>query len=241
MSEYLAIDLGAESGRAVRGVLEKDRLRLEEVHRFPNGPVRVLDRLYWDALGLWSEIQTAIGHAAASSRSELQSVGLDTWGVDFGLLDAQDGLLGNPYHYRDSRTDGMLVRAFDRVPRAEIFEQTGIQFMQLNTLYQLLAMVESGDPSLGIAQTLLTMPDLYNFWLTGRKTSEFTIATTTQCYDPRAGDWAWGLLEGLGIPGRLFGEVVPPGTEVGRLRAAVAEATGCAPISPAPAARCWAR
>jgi rhamnulokinase len=223
---FLAFDLGAESGRAVVGLLEGDRLRLEEVHRFPNGPVRLPDGLHWDVLRLWTEIKRGLTLVVQEHGADLAGVGLDTWGVDFGLLDRDGALISNPYHYRDSRTDGMLDEAFRRVPRAEIFEQTGIQFMQLNSLYQLLAMVVGRSPALGIAETFLTMPDLFNYWLTGRKVCEFSIATTTQCYDPRQGGWAIPLLERLGIPTRIFPEIVPPGTVLGQLLPAVAEEVG---------------
>ena len=231
MTKFLAFDLGAESGRAVVGHLEDDRLRLEEIHRFPNGPVQVLNSLHWDVLRLWSEIKHGLGLAAKTHGNDLVSVGLDAWGVDFGLLAADDTLLGNPYHYRDRRTDGMMEEAFRLVPRTEIYERTGIQFMQLNSLYQLLAMSKANSPALHAARTFLNIPDLFNFWLSGQKANEFTIATTSQCYDPRAENWAWDLLERLGIPGRIFGqsgvEIVPPGTVLGPLRASVAEQTGC--------------
>ena len=212
MSRFLAFDLGAESGRAVVGHLEGDTLRLEEIHRFENGPVQILDSLHWDVLRLWSEIKHGLGLAAKAYGGDLTSVGLDTWGVDFALLAADDTLLGNPCHYRDRRTDGMMEAAFEIVPRAEIYGRTGIQFMQLNSLYQLLAMARAGSPALAVARTFLNMPDLFNFWLSGRKASEFTIATTSQCYDPHAGDWARDMLEKLGIPSSIFGEIVPPGT-----------------------------
>jgi rhamnulokinase len=226
MTKYLAIDLGAESGRAVVGHIEDGRLRLEEIHRFPNGPVQVLDSLHWDVLRLWSEIKQGLTLAARAYGQDLRSIGLDTWGVDFGLLAADDSLLGNPYHYRDSRTDGLVEAAFEIVPRTEIYEATGIQFMQINSLYQLLAMVRANSPVLAATQTFLNMPDLFNFWLSGRKVSEFSIATTSQCYDPRAGDWARGVLERLGIPTHIFGEIVPPGTVLDKLRASVQDETG---------------
>ncbi|MFQ6057536.1 MAG: rhamnulokinase family protein [Anaerolineae bacterium] len=229
-TNFLAFDLGASSGRAVVGLFDGERLRLEEVHRFPNGPVRVLDSLHWDVLRLFEEVKGSLAKCVKTYGTDIASLGLDTWGVDFGLLDAQDKLLGNPYHYRDSRTDGMMEEAFRLVPREEIFERTGIQFMQLNSLYQLLAMAVQGSPMLDMAQTFLNMPDLFNFWLTGRKASEFTIATTTQCYDPRAGDWAWTMLEKLGLPTRIFGEIVPPGTLLGPLHPAVAEETGAGEV-----------
>jgi rhamnulokinase len=227
---FLAFDLGAESGRAVLGHLEHDRLSMEIVHRFPNGPVRVLDSLHWDVLRLWSEIKQGLGLTAQAYGERLVSVGLDTWGVDFGLLAADDTLLGNPYHYRDSRTNGAMEVAFRYIPQAEIFQRTGIQFMQLNSLYQLLAMAEADAPALFSAESFLTMPDLFNFWLTGRKANEFTIATTTQCYDPRNGRWARGMLDEMGIPNHIFGDIIPPGTVLDTLRPSLTEETGCQQI-----------
>jgi rhamnulokinase len=212
------------------GHLDGDRLRLEEIHRFPNGPVQVLDSLHWDVLRLWSDIKHGLGLAANAHGGDLVSIGLDTWGVDFGLLAADDTVLSNPYHYRDSRTDGMLEEAFKIVPRAEIYEQTGIQFMQLNSLYQLLAMAQADAPALSTANTLLFMPDLFNFWLSGRKANEFTIVSTSQCYDPHNGEWAWDLLDRMGIPKHIFGEIVPPGTVLAPLRASVADETNSGPI-----------
>jgi rhamnulokinase len=228
--KFLALDLGAESGRAIVGHLDGEQLRLEEIHRFANGPVSVLDSLHWDVLHLWTDIMHGLGLAAQAYGDELSSIGLDTWGVDFGLLAADDTLLGNPYHYRDRRTEGMMEAAFQVVPRAEIYERTGIQFMSLNSLYQLLAMARAGSPALAATRTFLNMPDLFNFWLSGCKANEFTIATTSQCYDPRAGDWARDMLDRLGIPARIFGggdsHLVPPGTVLGRLRPAVTDETG---------------
>ena len=218
---YLAIDLGAESGRLILGSLEGERLSLEEIHRFPNGPVRIHGHLHWDVLRMWSEILHGL-RLAGRKTGGLASLGVDTWGVDFGLLDDAGNLLGNPYHYRDNRTDGMLETAFERLSRQEIYRQTGIQFMQINSLYQLLAMRLENSPELDCASTLLTMPDLFNFWLTGRKASEFTIATTTQCYNPVAADWAWDVLDALDIPQRLFQPLVQPGIVLANLRSDVA-------------------
>jgi rhamnulokinase len=228
---FLALDLGAESGRAMLGQFDGERLQLSEVYRFPNGPVRLPDGLHWDALCLWSEIKQGLALAIQEHGADLAGVGLDTWGVDFGLLDRDGALVSNPYHYRDSRTDGMLEEAFRRVPRAEIFEQTGIQFMQINSLYQLLSMVVRQSPALDIAETFLTMPDLFNYWLTGRKVCEFSNSTTTQCYDPRKGDWAIPLLEKMGIPTHIFPEIVPPGTVLGELLPSVAEEVGTSGLS----------
>lgn len=229
-ARFLALDLGAESGRVVVGHYDGGSLRLEEMHRFPNGPVLVNGHLYWDALRLLSEMKAGLRQAVQAYGKDVVSVGLDTWGVDYGLLDAQDNLLGNPYHYRDTRTDGMPKEVFKIVPRREVFDHTGIQFMQLNTLYQLFAMRRLGSPLLDMARTFLTMPDLFNFWLTGRKVNEFSIATTTQFYDPRAQRWASELLDRLDLPASIMGEVVPPGTVLGDLLPEVADELAVHPI-----------
>lgn len=225
-SNYLAFDLGAESGRAVVGRLDGLKLELETLHRFPNGPVRVFERLHWDMLRLFGELQAGLQAYRAAYNGELQGIGLDTWGVDFALLGRDDQLLGNPRHYRDARTEGMMAAAFERVPRQEIFAATGIQFMEINTLYQLLAMRLQGDPLLDQAQTLLMIPDLLNYWLTGVKVSEFSIATTSQCYDPRAGDWARDLLARLDLPGEILQPIIRPGDQIGTLHPLVAQAVG---------------
>ena len=210
--------------------LDGDKLTLNEVHRFGNGPVRLPDGIHWDVLRLWSEIKTGIV-AAIKSGANPGGIGIDTWGVDFALLDKNGTLLGNPFHYRDARTDGMLDEAFRRVPRAEIFAQTGIQFMQLNTLYQLLAMSLGKSPLFEVAETFVTVPDLLNYWLTGKITNEFTIATTTQCLNPLTRDWARDLLDSFGIPSRLFHPVTQPGTILGALLSEVAEETGAGALS----------
>ena len=230
IQNYLAIDLGAESGRVILGKLDSGSLQLEEIHRFANGPVMTPDGIHWDVLRLWSEIKTGIGLAVRKHGGQFSGIGLDTWGVDFGLLDKNGVLLGNPYHYRDSRNDGMLEQAFMRLPRELIFEQTGIQFMQINTLYQLLSMVVSGSPALSSAETLLMMPDLFNYWLTGVKVSEFSIASTSQCYDPRLGGWSKPLLQAMGIPTHIFAPIVQPGTILGTLLPSVAEETGAVAV-----------
>jgi len=226
---YLAFDLGAESGRAILGSLDGGRLSLSEVHRFPNEPVRLSDGLHWDVLRLWAEIKTGIT-ATVKSGVKFDSLGVDTWGVDFVLLDKNGDLLGNPYHYRDARTDGMLETAFSLVPREQIFNQTGIQFMQINTLYQLLSMVIARDSQLEAAKTFLTIPDLFNFWLSGKISCEFTNATTTQCFNPLSRSWAFPLLEALGIPKRIFPSICEPGTSLGMLLPAIASETGAGPI-----------
>jgi rhamnulokinase len=225
-SDYLAFDLGAESGRAVLGSFDGERLALSTLHRFSNGPVRVFDSLYWDVLRLFSELKVGLGLYRRQAGDGLDGIGLDTWGVDFGLLGRDGQLLANPRHYRDLRTEGMLEAALARVPRSEVFNYTGIQFMEINTLYQLLAMRLSGDPALEQAEALLMMPDLFNYWLTGVRVCEFSDATTSQCYDPRAGGWARPLLRRLDIPTHFLQEIVPPGTVLGPLHPAVAEEVG---------------
>ncbi len=223
---FLAFDLGAESGRAMLGSLAEGRLTLSEVHRFPNVPVLLPDGLHWDALRLWSEVKAALMQTVRKHGVELTGVGLDTWGVDYALLDRAGGLVSNPYHYRDPRTDGMIEKACRRMPRARIFELTGIQFLPLNTLTQLLSMVVNRSPALDIAEHLVMMPDLFTYWLTGRIVSEFSIATTSQCYDPRAHDWSTPLLDAMGIPRGIFPPVVPPGTVLGPLCEPVADEVG---------------
>ena len=222
-STVLAVDLGAESGRVVAARLDGRHITLDAAHRFANSPVQVCGTLHWDILRLWAEIQQGI---ATCADHQPAAIGVDTWGVDFALLDRQGHLLANPVHYRDSRTDGMMDKAFSLVPRPEIFRATGIQFMSINTLYQLLSMVVSGHPALEAAATFLTIPDLINYWLTGEKASEFSNATTTQCYNPRTGDWARDLLTRLGIPVGILPTIIQPGTRLGAY-------TGIAVIAPA--------
>jgi rhamnulokinase len=219
----LAFDLGAESGRAVLGSYDGDRLRLSEVHRFPNGPVRVLDSLHWDVLRLFQEIKTGLAKAAPQG---LAGMGVDTWGVDSALLDAQGTLVCTPYHYRDRRTEGMYQAVFARVPREEVFARTGIQFMEINTLYQFYAMAQQHPRLLAAAETLLMMPDLFNYWLTGRKVCEFTEATTSQMYDPRTRDWARPLLRKLDLPDHILAPIAQPGTVLGPLLPAVGDEVG---------------
>jgi rhamnulokinase len=227
---YLAVDLGAESGRTIVGSMEDNRLSLTETHRFANRPVRVPDGLHWDVLRLWSEIKTGIGISSAKFNKSLDSIGLDTWGVDFALLDSQGTLLSNPFHYRDERTDGMLEEAFKCMSRAEIFARTGIQFLQINTLYQLLAMQVQKSPLLDVAKTFVTIPDLFNYWLSGEVTNEFTNSTTTQCFDPRQRDWATPVLDAMKLPANLFGPITDSGTQIGTLLPLIAEETGAGDI-----------
>lgn len=225
-SNFLAVDLGASSGRVLLGKWDGARFDLEELHRFDNEPVAAMGHLHWDVLRLWAEIKAGLSAYAARSQEPLSGIGLDTWGVDFALLDRAGRLLGNPYHYRDVRTEGMVERVFEMVPREEVYAQTGIQFMQINTLYQLFSMVQDRDPQLEAADALLTIPSLFYYWLSGSKTSEYTHVTTTQCFDARERRWATGLLERLGIPSQLLTPVVAPGTILGDLLPDVAAEVG---------------
>jgi len=199
---FLTFDLGAESGRAVLGTIDRGKLSLTDIHRFANEPQRILDRFHWDTIRLFADIKLGITRCVREHGAEIDGMGVDTWGVDYALLDSADDLLGLPYHYRDHRTDNVMERTFQLVPSADIYRATGIQFMQLNSLFQLMAMRFSESPLLDQAKSLLFTPDLLHFWLTGEKANEFTITTTSQCYDPRAKDWACPLLEKLGLPAR---------------------------------------
>lgn len=227
--KLLAFDLGAESGRGVLGAFDGKRLTLEVVHRFPNGPVRTLDTLHWDVLRLYSEMLTALRRCAAE-QGGIDAVGVDTWGVDFALLGRGGTLLGNPRHYRDPHTEGVMEAAFARVPRLEIFRQTGIQFMRFNTLFQLLALQRDRSPLLDVAETLLFMPDVFHYFFTGIKVNEFTDASTSQMLDPVSRGWAYDLVKAFGLPTHILGTIAPPGTVLGPLRTQVATETGLNPV-----------
>ncbi len=209
----LSVDLGGESGRVMEVGFDGRSLCLDELHRFSNVPALVNGTLYWDILRLWNEITIGI-----EKGEKISSIGVDTWGVDFVLLDNNDNLLGNPVHHRDNRTNGMMEKVFQKIPREEIFYQTGIQFMSINTLYQIMSLVEKESSILAAAKTFLTPPDLLNFWLTGSKVCEFTSATTTQMYNPLTNAWAWKMIKKLNIPEKIFPEVVQPGTKIGRYK-----------------------
>jgi len=228
--QFLAFDLGAESGRGVLGLLDDSRLRLEVIHRFPNGAVRTLDTLHWDVLRLYGEMLQTL-RLCAAKHGNLDGLGVDTWGVDFALLGRGGVLLGNPRHYRDPHTDAIMEDAFRRVPRPDIFRQTGIQFMRFNTLFQLLALRRDRSPLLEMAETLLFVPDLFHYFFTGIKVNEYTDASTSQMLDPRSRGWAYELVQAFGLPADILGTLVQPGTMLGPLRPSIVEETG---INPAP-------
>ena len=223
---YLAADLGASSGRVLAGEFDGERIVLEEIHRFGNGGIDVAGRLQWDLLRLWSDIKDGMRAAKERLNDAPVSIGVDTWGVDFGLLGPNDELLGNPYHYRDQQTQGMMQHAFNVVGRDDIFAETGLQFMEFNSLYQLLAMAKRKAGQLDVAKHLLMMPDLFHWLLSGVKSNEMTNATTSQCFNPQTGDWSRSLLDRFGLPGEIFGPVSAPGTQLGSLAQTVAEEVG---------------
>jgi len=212
---YLAVDLGASSGRTIVGTLEDGTLTLKEMNRFWNGPTEINGRLFWDFVHLFRNITEGLTLAFKEYGDEISSMGIDTWGVDSGLLDADGKLLGNPVNYRDSRTVGMFEKVFEKVPKEEVFAQTGLQFMELNSLYQYMAMALEDSVQYKTADKMLFSPDLLSYWLTGRMVAERSIASTSQFYNPVTKDWAYDLLEKLGIRTDLFAELVDPGTVIG--------------------------
>ncbi|MBI4606105.1 MAG: rhamnulokinase [Planctomycetes bacterium] len=229
---FLGIDCGAESGRAMLGTLEGPRLRLEEVHRFPNEPVRLHETLTWDLPRLLREVQRGIAAGAARAGGALDGIAVDSWGVDFGLLDRSGGVLQNPVHYRDGRTRGVMEEVFRSIPRERIFDETGIQFLSLNTLYQVAALRRRTPEVLEAAGKLLLMADLVAYLLCGRAAAELTLASTSQMWSPVRREWSRPIIEAIGAPRSIFPEVVGPGTALAPLRPEVAREAGLA--SPPP-------
>ncbi|BBI31528.1 rhamnulokinase [Cohnella abietis] len=230
----LAFDLGAGSGRAFIGEWIKDegtppKLEMQEIHRFPNQAIHVGDHLHWDILRLLHEVKTGIRYAYHAGYQP-ESIGIDTWGVDFGLLDVNGELLGNPYHYRDRQTEGKIEEVTERIGAVELYQQTGLQNMPFNTIYQLYAMSQSRSVQLGVARHLLMISDLLAYLLTGRRAIEYTMATTTQLFHPSKRVWNTSLMDALSIPSRLFSEPIQPGDTIGPLTANVCEELGVAPI-----------
>jgi rhamnulokinase len=226
MSHYLAIDLGAESGRVMLATIAREVLELEELHRFANQPVRLPGGLYWDAYRLHHEMVDGLTVAGRQRKLAIAGIGVDTWGVDFGLLGRDGDLVGSPRHYRDERTNGVPERLFGVVPRAEVFAATGIQIMAINSLYQLYAMKLADAPALAAADRLLFMPDLFSYWLTGEARAEITIASTSQFYNPVTRRFEAAMLERLGISPRILPELIEPGSRLGTLLPALGERTG---------------
>ena len=225
-SVALAVDLGASGGRVVSGAFDGRLLELEEIHRFENGPVGMGGQLVWDLPRLWQEVILGLRAAAARHGRSVATIGVDAWGVDFSFLGNDDALLANPVCYRDPRTRGLILAAEQIVPRAEIFAATGLQFMELNSLYQLLAMQRQHSSVLAAADRFLMIPDLFHWLLSGERSNERTNASTSQCFDPQKKMWAFEMLDRFGLPRRVFGPIVEPGTALGRLRLDVAAETG---------------
>jgi rhamnulokinase len=223
---FLTADLGAESGRVMLGCFDGTRMTLQEAHRFDSRPVRVPDGLHTDVLRIFTELKVGLAAAAHKADGEIAGTAVDTWGVDFALLDQEGALLGNPYHYRDGFSAHAVRPLESHVPRYQLFERTGVGFMPINTLYQLYGLKLRRSPALPAAESLLMMPDLFTYWLTGRRTNEETIASTSQCFDPWRHAWSTDLLNALELPTRIFGDVVPAGTVVGDLVRAVADEVG---------------
>lgn len=224
-AHFVAADLGASSGRLMVGTWNGRVFSLDELHRFPNSGVQIGGSLHWDVSGIWSEIQTGLMLYRKRFQAPPAAIGVDAWGVDFALLDGSGELLGNPYHYRDSRTGGIPELVFQHIDPSALFRWTGVQTMQINTIFQLYSMVRGGDPKLKTAETLLMIPDLFHYFLCGERVVEHTEATTTQMYSPTNG-WAREVLETLEIPTRILPDVVMPGTQVGPVRADVMRNTG---------------
>lgn len=222
--QILAVDFGASGGRVMLGSYNGSRISVENLHRFSNDPVILGDTMYWDFLRLFFEVKQ--GLLKAKDRGFSGSIGIDTWGVDFGLIDRHGRLLGNPVHYRDGRTAGYLEKSFQRIDKNWFYQMTGNQFMEINTAFQMMALGEREPEALEQARSLLLMPDLFQYYLTGEIKSECSIASTTQLFHMESKTWAWQVMEGLGIPRQLFSPLVSSGTAHGRLRPSIAMELG---------------
>lgn len=230
LTKVLAFDFGASSGRAMLFTFDGEKLSIEEMHRFSNDPVMAGNSFHWDVLRLFFEIKQGINKTVLAGHKDIKAIGIDTWGVDFGLFDKNGKLLGNPYHYRDTRTSGMIDLANQMMGKKYIFDKTGIQFNFFNTLFQFMAMKKENDPVLGIADKMLFMPDIFNYLLTGVMKNEYSIASTSQLLNVKTKDWDKELMEKAGIPTDIFGEIVMPGTVIGELSDDICEELGCPKI-----------
>jgi len=222
--KILAFDYGASSGRGIIGEFDGEKISLKEIHRFSNDPVIVGETMYWDILRLFFEMKQ--GMTKAKLAGGFDSIAVDTWGVDFGLIDEAGNLLENPVHYRDERTVGMIDRALEKIDRDKFYQITGIQFMELNTVFQLLAIKEKRAELLQRADKMLLMPDLFNYFLTGKKVAEYSIASTTQMLDAKSGKWSQELLDILELPKEILPTIVPTGTVVGKMRKSICQELG---------------
>lgn len=230
--QFIGFDLGAESGRCIVATLAEGKVALTEVHRFPTHIVQGDTSLHWDILAITREIVEGLTRAKQAFGPDFDGVAADTWGVDYALVDSEGGVLGLPYHYRDSRTDGVMEQAFAVVPKERLYGITGTQFAQFNTVFQLLAERQRDVAVLGVAETMLMMPDYLNFFLSGVKRAEYTIASTTGLADPKSRTWSWDLIDTFGIPRKIFPQMTEPGTILGSLRPELAQRTGLNPRTP---------
>jgi len=228
--QYIAVDLGAESGRVMLGTIGAEKLELAEIHRFVNGPIQQNNSLRWDFEKLFSEIKTGIAAAIKKASAPISGIGVDSWGVDFGLIGADGKLLEKPYHYRDNRTNGAMEKAFALMPKREIYENSGIQFMQLNTIFQLLAAKSASPEVLKKTKKLIFMADLVSYYLCGKSYAEYTLASTSGLMDMKTGNWSKEIFEKLGLPMEIMPEIVKPGTKVGKLKPELCKEFGCEPI-----------
>jgi rhamnulokinase len=229
---FLAFDLGAESGRAVLGELKDERITLEVIHRFRTEGLIMLGTRQWDLARIYEEMCTGLAICAREHGPELDGIGVDTWGVDFGLIARDGGVLANPVHYRDKRNEGMMEYAFGIVPRAELYAATGIQFLPFNTVYQLLSLTKAKSPLLEVGETLLLMGDLFGYLLSGVRACEYTNASTSQLLDPKTRKWNEDLIRRLGLPRHLLLDPTPPGTVLGPILPELAAQTGISPKTP---------
>lgn len=230
VKKYIAVDLGAESGRVMLGSVSSEKVALEEIHRFSNGPVKENGSLRWDFPKLLSEIKTGIGKATKEAGAQVWGIGIDSWGVDFGLLDADGELIENPYHYRDSQTNGITKKAFKLMSKRDIYENTGLQFLQFNSVYQLLAMRFKNSIALAKATNLVFIADLFSYFLCGKIFAEYSLASTSQFMDMRSGKWSKEVLDGLSLPSEIMPKIVRPGTIVGQLSAEIGTELRCGTV-----------
>lgn len=228
IKKVLAVDLGASSGRVMLGSFDGEKISVEELHRFSNDPVILGKTMYWDFLRLFHEIKQ--GLIKSKAYGKIDSISVDTWGVDFGILDEEGNLLENPVHYRDARVTGMLEKSFVSIDKDRFYQITGNQFMEINTVFQLLYLSLNRKRQLDLADSLLMMPDLFNYYLSGKKCCEYSAASTTQLLDAVRKEWSGEVIEKLQLPGRLLQKIVPSGTPVGMLRPEICEELGVEPM-----------
>ncbi|MHA1378230.1 MAG: rhamnulokinase [Candidatus Helarchaeota archaeon] len=229
----LAFDLGASSGRAIIGFLLKKekKLEIQEIYRFKTGITRIFDSLFWDVLGFYNEMKKGLSETY-QKHGNVDSIGIDTWGVDFVLLNSKGMLIGNPYNYRDKRTNGVLEKLIEVIPKNELFQTVGLQFIQINSLVQLYSMVLSKSPSLKIANNFLMMADFFNYLFTKRIVSEYTLASTSMIYDLREKTWSKKVISKVGLDFRIFPEIIQPGTKIGNLNQLISNETGMSQQTP---------